>query len=89
MSDTLTESLVAAAEYAVAKVIALGMLSCDDGAVRELARESTKAILDELRSREQQLLEVAPSGETTTSRDEHAIRVMEYGGVVKDLGGVS
>jgi hypothetical protein len=86
---SLGGTLMTAAEYAVAKVVSVGLISCDDDAVRELARETTKAVLGELISREEWLREVAPKDEITTSRDENSLRIMDYQTAVNDLGGVT
>jgi hypothetical protein len=86
---SLGGSLMAAAEYAVAKVVSVGLISCDSNAVREIARETTKAVLGELISREAWLHEVTPKGEITTTSDEHWLRIVDYRTAVADLEGPS
>lgn len=87
--DPLTAPLVQAAEYGVAKAIALGLISCDDAAVKTIAEGATKAVLDELASREEQCGEVTPRDEVSNVRDQYVIRASEYRAVVADIGGAA
>lgn len=83
--QALTSVLVAAAEYGVAKAVALGLLSCDDEAVRVIARGATRSIVEELAAREEHLREVTPADEVGASRDECAVRASDFRRVAADL----
>ena len=83
--DPLTDPLVSAAEYGVAKAIALGLISCDEDVVKVIAEEATKAILEELAGREEQCGEVTPRDEISEVRDQYVLRASEYRAVVADI----
>jgi hypothetical protein len=83
--SNLGGNLRLAAEYAVAKTVAVGLISCDDAAVQAIAREVTATVLDELASREEHIREVSPRNEQTTTKDECSARILDYRTAINDL----
>lgn len=81
----LAQNLQEAATYAVAETTATGLISIDNEGVSAIAAAVVVAVLDELASREEQCREVTPKGETTNSRDECSLRIMQYRGAADEL----
>jgi hypothetical protein len=81
----LAQNLHDAAAYAVAETVATGLISIDNEGVNAIAAAVVVAVLDDLASREEQCREVTPKGETTNSRDECSLRVMEYRSAADEL----
>lgn len=82
--SALAENVKHAAAYELAKFAHL-RIPIDSTEVDTLAALVSAAVLEELASREEECREVSPKGETTTSRDECAVRAMEYTEAAKAL----
>lgn len=82
---SLAEQLHDAAAYAAAKAEAVGQAWVDKENIDALSRAIVAAVLDELASREEELQQIAPRVERMTSREECAVRIMDYRGAAEEL----
>jgi len=82
---SLAEQLHDAATYAAAKAEATGQVWVDKENIDALSRAIVAAVLVELADREEVLQELAPLEERMTSREECAVRVMDYRGAAEEL----
>jgi len=82
---SLAEQLLDAAAYAAAKAEAVGQAWVDKENIDTLSRAIVVAVLVELADREEILQELAPQVERMTSREECAVRVMDYRGAAEEL----
>lgn len=85
--STLSDNLRNAVAYEVAKISVRHTLLLEADVVEEIAALVTAAVLEELASREEEMREAAPAEETSSSRDECTLRIMEYTEAAGDLRG--